>query len=277
MWNLSKKNWRQLLIWPRTRNYNYGMSWRYWNKICRFKNVSSEECVLSDCVGCVWLFDSHIDTQSSDFYFGCGYVCAIRKKEAAYFMARKFWGLREQQSIFRQSYLPDTVNSFWGPKNGSSSILPTDNPMEVGNRRIFLQCVQYFTLRGIWTRLNIFNTKMLLGIPELMEYVAEAVAGELQNWKLTDVKSKSDMRELFDRIGSRIGYTGLLTKLVAPLENDGVRIHLFFFIYRHVFDCKFLSTRIRVFVVFSMTQVLLLWNFFKSSQVTWNQQKASMC
>ncbi|CAI2357196.1 unnamed protein product [Caenorhabditis sp. 36 PRJEB53466] len=104
-----------------------------------------------------------------------------------------------------QTYLPESVNSFWKTsKNGSNSMAPTDNPMEVGNRRIFLQCVQYFTLRGI---------------PELMEYVAEAISAELENWKLTDVKTKAEMRDFFDRVGNRVGFTGLLTKLVAPLDD----------------------------------------------------------
>uniref|UniRef100_A0A8R1HZ26 Peroxisomal biogenesis factor 3 n=1 Tax=Caenorhabditis japonica TaxID=281687 RepID=A0A8R1HZ26_CAEJA len=105
-----------------------------------------------------------------------------------------------------QTYLPESVTTLIGSKNESNSVTPADNAMEVGNRRIFLQCVQYFTLRGI---------------PELMEYIAEAVSAELQNWKLNDVKTKSEMRELFDRIGTRVGFTGLLTKLVAPLEGEG--------------------------------------------------------
>ncbi|EFO82404.1 CRE-PRX-3 protein [Caenorhabditis remanei] len=104
-----------------------------------------------------------------------------------------------------QNYLPESMNSILSSKMGSNSSNPTDNPMDVGNRRIFLQCVQYFTLRGI---------------PELMEYVAESVSAELQNWKLTDVKTKHEMRDLFDKVSYKISFTGLLTKLVAPLDGD---------------------------------------------------------
>ncbi|CAO4385593.1 unnamed protein product [Caenorhabditis nigoni] len=100
-----------------------------------------------------------------------------------------------------QSYIPESMSSMFG-KNGSPQ---TDNPMDVGNRRIFLQCVQYFTLRGI---------------PELMEFVAEAVSAELQHWKLTDVKTKHEMRDFFDKVSYRISFSGLLTKLVAPLDGD---------------------------------------------------------
>lgn len=103
------------------------------------------------------------------------------------------------------NYLPETMSSMWSSKNNSSAH-STENPMDVGNRRIFLQCVQYFTLRGI---------------PELMEYVAESVSAELENWKLTDVKTKAEMRDLFDKVTYRISSTGLLTKLVAPLDADG--------------------------------------------------------
>uniref|UniRef100_A0A1I7TJF6 Peroxisomal biogenesis factor 3 n=1 Tax=Caenorhabditis tropicalis TaxID=1561998 RepID=A0A1I7TJF6_9PELO len=103
-----------------------------------------------------------------------------------------------------QNYLPESLSSVWSSKDSNGS-QPTDNPMDVGNRRIFLQCVQYFTLRGI---------------PELMEYVAEAISAELQNWKLTDVKTKAEMRDLFDKVTYRISFTGLLKKLVAPLEGD---------------------------------------------------------
>ncbi|CCD64635.1 Peroxisomal biogenesis factor 3 [Caenorhabditis elegans] len=107
---------------------------------------------------------------------------------------------------FRQNYIPESMNSMWNSRTGSNGLSPTDNPMDVGNRRIFLQCVQYFTLRGI---------------PELMEYVAEAIPNELQNWKLTDIKSKTEMRDFFDRVSYRISFNGLLTKLVAPLDGDG--------------------------------------------------------
>lgn len=55
-----------------------------------------------------------------------------------------------------------------------------------------------------------------------MEYVAEAIPNELQNWKLTDIKSKTEMRDFFDRVSYRISFNGLLTKLVAPLDGDGV-------------------------------------------------------
>ncbi|CCD64637.1 Peroxisomal biogenesis factor 3 [Caenorhabditis elegans] len=105
-----------------------------------------------------------------------------------------------------QNYIPESMNSMWNSRTGSNGLSPTDNPMDVGNRRIFLQCVQYFTLRGI---------------PELMEYVAEAIPNELQNWKLTDIKSKTEMRDFFDRVSYRISFNGLLTKLVAPLDGDG--------------------------------------------------------
>lgn len=104
-----------------------------------------------------------------------------------------------------QNYLPESMSSIWSSKTSNSSH-PTDNPMDVGNRRIFLQCVQYFTLRGI---------------PELMEYVAEAISAELESWKLTDVKTKAEMRDLFDKVSYRISFTGLLTKLVAPLDGEG--------------------------------------------------------
>ncbi|ULT82641.1 hypothetical protein L3Y34_012112 [Caenorhabditis briggsae] len=100
-----------------------------------------------------------------------------------------------------QSYIPESMSSMF-VKNGS---IQTDNPMDIGNRRIFLQCVQYFTLRGI---------------PELMEFVAEAVSAELQHWKLTDVKTKHEMRDFFDKVSYRISFSGLLTKLVAPLDED---------------------------------------------------------
>ncbi|UMM41943.1 hypothetical protein L5515_017972 [Caenorhabditis briggsae] len=100
-----------------------------------------------------------------------------------------------------QSYIPESMSSMF-VKNGSTQ---TDNPMDIGNRRIFLQCVQYFTLRGI---------------PELMEFVAEAVSAELQHWKLTDVKTKHEMRDFFDKVSYRISFSGLLTKLVAPLDED---------------------------------------------------------
>ncbi|EGT43201.1 CBN-PRX-3 protein [Caenorhabditis brenneri] len=105
-----------------------------------------------------------------------------------------------------QNYLPESMSSMMNNKNISSISNPADNPMDVGNRRIFLQCVQYFTLRGI---------------PELMEYVAESVSAELENWKLTDVKTKTEMRDFFDKVSYRISFSGLLTKLVAPLEGDG--------------------------------------------------------
>ncbi|CAI5454970.1 unnamed protein product [Caenorhabditis angaria] len=109
---------------------------------------------------------------------------------------------RKTQSDWK-SYLPESLSSLI-----PNTPQPAQNSsMEVGNRRIFLQCVQYFTLRGV---------------PQLMESIHEAVSEELKDWQLKDVKSKYDVRLIFDKIGTRVGTHGLLTKLVAPIENNGM-------------------------------------------------------
>ncbi|CAB3400364.1 unnamed protein product [Caenorhabditis bovis] len=99
-------------------------------------------------------------------------------------------------------YLPQFLKS---EQPTVSKAVNVDNAEEISNRRIFLQCIQYFTLKGI---------------PLLMETVAKAVSEELTCWNMMDVKSKDDVRQFFDNVSFKVGTQNMFRKLVAPIDSD---------------------------------------------------------
>lgn len=86
--------------------------------------------------------------------------------------------------------------------------------VDSSSRQIFLQCIQFFTTKGIYF---------------LFDLVEQAVCEELETVSLKEQVDKRTMRELLQRIEDRIdlGFPKNLTEMVAPLTTQDVSFPTF--------------------------------------------------
>ncbi|CAD6184982.1 unnamed protein product [Caenorhabditis auriculariae] len=101
------------------------------------------------------------------------------------------------------SYLPESIR----PVVQENDRKPNSSEVaaEVGNRQIFLQCIQYYTLTGV---------------TKLMEQINDAVVTVVSDWSLKDRRTKDEIRQLFYRIEDKVCTKGLIVNLVAPLNQS---------------------------------------------------------